>query len=387
MATKFRASIRKDPKKRKDGSQSWVLDLSSNGVREQRRYPRKADAVAAKEQAEKAHHGGGYVPLSASPTVKEAAKVFVTHRETVAGLEKSSIKLYRSIIDRIINPALGEYRLSEVDTPAVGRFLENLIEQGTGRATVKTARTVLGMVFKHAMQLGVTPANPVSAYRLPSAKRKKSRVEVPAMTDVSALLETAKGSGDYSYPMLMVMVFAGLRISEARGLRGCDIDLAAGLIHVRQRISIGFEEAGTPKSEAGNRTIPIGPQAVAVLREWMLQRKPTEADLLFPDPEGDPYTYGKLRVWFRNLQQEADVMVQTGRDDEGRPVLEPKLTFHSCRHFAASRWIAAKVSDKQLQTWCGHASIQTTYDIYGHLLVGADDHSALAANLEAGLIG
>ena len=42
-------------------------------------------------------------------------------------------------------------------------------------------------------------------------------------------------------------------------------------------------------------------------------------------------------------------------------------TWHCNRHFAISRWIEAGLQPKAVQTFAGHASLQMTMDLYGHL--------------------
>ena len=47
--------------------------------------------------------------------------------------------------------------------------------------------------------------------------------------------------------------------------------------------------------------------------------------------------------------------------------LEP-ITLHECRHTFASLMIAAGENPKAIQTFMGHATIQMTFDRYGHLM-------------------
>jgi integrase len=55
-------------------------------------------------------------------------------------------------------------------------------------------------------------------------------------------------------------------------------------------------------------------------------------------------------------------------EEEGRSVERPKYIPYDLRHFFASMLIEKKVNLKQLQTLMGHTNIQTTLDVYGHLL-------------------
>jgi integrase len=71
---------------------------------------------------------------------------------------------------------------------------------------------------------------------------------------------------------------------------------------------------------------------------------------------------------------------------EGRePELLTLLTMHECRHAFASVLIDTGANPKAIQEVMGHSKIQTTYDVYGHLLPGSydDSRTRMDAYLEA----
>ena len=49
------------------------------------------------------------------------------------------------------------------------------------------------------------------------------------------------------------------------------------------------------------------------------------------------------------------------------------ITLHECRHTFASLLIDAGANPKAVQAFMGHSKIQTTFDIYGHLLPGSHE--------------
>ncbi len=96
----------------------------------------------------------------------------------------------------------------------------------------------------------------------------------------------------------MTAVLTGLRASELRGLRWEDIDFKKAELHVHQRAD-RYQAVGKPKTEAGDRTVPLPSKLVAVLREWKLKcpgrntgkkdakGKPVrELYLVFPNADG-----------------------------------------------------------------------------------------------------
>ena len=70
-------------------------------------------------------------------------------------------------------------------------------------------------------------------------------------------------------PLLLTAIFTGLRASELRGLPWADVDLKRGELHVRQRAD-RYGALGRPKSEAGERTLPLPPMVINALREHRL---------------------------------------------------------------------------------------------------------------------
>ena len=59
--------------------------------------------------------------------------------------------------------------------------------------------------------------------------------------------------------------------------------------------------------------------------------------------------------------------------EDREPDLLTVLTFHECRHTFASLLIDTGANAKAIQVVMGHSKIQTTFDIYGHLLPGSYD--------------
>ena len=56
--------------------------------------------------------------------------------------------------------------------------------------------------------------------------------------------------------LILTAAFTGLRASELRGLRWCDVDLKANEIHVTQRAD-KLNVIGEPKSDASKRIVSV----------------------------------------------------------------------------------------------------------------------------------
>ena len=87
-----------------------------------------------------------------------------------------------------------------------------------------------------------------------------------------------------------------MRASELRGLPWRDVDLDAGLIHVRQRAD-AWSNIGPPKSKAGKRDIPLAPIVINALKQWQTECPKGPLDLVFPNGAGNVESL--TNVWKR----------------------------------------------------------------------------------------
>jgi integrase len=208
----------------------------------------------------------------------------------------------------------------------------------------------------------------------------KVGVDIPSPDEIRAIVANLNGRWR---PLLMTAVFTGLRASELRGLRWSDVDLKASEVHVRQRAD-RYNQIGRPKSDSGERTVPLPMPVVTALREWKLRCPKGSLDLVFPNGNGNVENHQNIlnRGFFPS--QVAARVVNKGK---------PKYTgLHALRHFFAS-WCINRKQDgglelplKLVQERMGHSTIVLTADRYGHLFPRGDDASELA-KAAAALLG
>jgi integrase len=147
--------------------------------------------------------------------------------------------------------------------------------------------------------------------------------------------------------------YAGLRMGELSALARPDIGLAAGTIHVHRNWDAveGYVAVKNRKP----RTVPIA----AVLRDYL------DEHLLSTD--ADEHIFGTPRFVNR-----ATARARQRWQERGLPVID----LHEARHTYASFAIAAGLNVKTVSTYLGHARIQITLDLYGHLFPGHEDEAA-----------
>jgi integrase len=361
-----------------------------------------ADNFAATANVE--IRAGIHTADSASITVAEAGKLWLETGEQ-AGLERTTVDAYRQHLRLHIEPYLGKLKLSQLSAPMVREFMDRLARgdmpegaapEPRSPAMVRKVRVSLSSLLSDAQERGLVSRNVVRELRKTrhrGAERRAERrekgklkvgVDIPAREEIKGLVDAVKGRWR---PILLTAIFTGLRASELRGLRWTDVDLEKRELHVRQRAD-RYSTIGKPKSESGERTVPLPPIVVNTLREWKGPRAvagltdappvcpKSEKGLVFPTGAGNVENHSN--IMHRGL---GPTLITAGvTTADGRP----KYGLHSFRHFYASWCINRKVDGglelpaKVVQERLGHSSIMMTMDVYGHLFPRGDDSEELA---------
>lgn len=391
--------------------EAWIVDYTDQGGnRRGKNFARKKDADAFAATTTVEVRDGVHVADSASPTVKEAGALWLTTAEAAnPPLERTSLDQYRQHLRLHITPMIGGTRLSQLTAPAVRAFEDRLRAEGRSATLTKYVIRSLGALLADAQERGLVIRNTVRELRGRRRKgadsRRKARgkklklgTDIPTPAEVRAIVDAATGRWR---PFLMTAALTGLRASELRGLRWSDVNLSKGKLHVQQRAD-RYRAIGKPKTEAGEREIPLPPRLVSVLREWKLACPKTgDLGLVFPTDAGTIQAH--VNIIERGLKP---TMIKAGvtvpakdksgkliRDEEGAPIVVAKYTgLHALRHFYVSWCINRKVDGglelpaKMVQARIGHSSIQVTLDTYGHLFPSGDDGAELA-DAERALLG
>jgi len=375
--------------------EGWVVDYRDGaGVRRLKTFDRKKEADAFSAVATVEVRQGVHVADSASVTVKQAGALWLATAEA-AGLERSTLAQYGQHVRLHIDPRIGQAKLSSLSIPTIRALEDRLREDGRSAAMIRKILVSLGTLIADAQERGLAARNPVRDMRVRrkgkerrSERRHRGKlrvgVHIPRPDEIKAIVGALEGRWR---PILLTAIFTGLRASELRGLTWADVDLEGRELRVRQRAD-RFNEIGAPKSESGERAVPVPPLVANTLKEWRLACPKGDLGLVFPNAGGGIESHHAIRS--RGLipaQIRAGVTIDTGEvDDKGRPVLAAKYTgLHALRHFYAS-WCINRLADgglglplKVVQERMGHASVVMTSDVYGHLFPNADDGEEMAA--------
>jgi integrase len=252
-----------------------------------------------------------------------------------------------------VYPELGSRRLSEIDRRDLQDYVDQLVGAGMTAALIEATIIPIRAIYRRALQRGEVALNPTVGLELPAKRGGRDRAAPP---DECARLLLAAPRQDRA--MWATAMYAGLRRGELQALRIEDVDLGAGVIHVRRGWDQYEGEITTKSGKA--RKVPIAGALRDHLDEHLLSLAWREG-LVFGVSATSPFVATSI-AWRADKAWE-------------KAKLE-RITLHECRHTFASLMIAAGVNAKALSVYMGHANIGITMDRYGHLMPGNEDEAA-----------
>jgi len=244
-----------------------------------------------------------------------------------------------------------------------------------GAATAGRFRKVSRACIRRAVELGVLDVDPWPPAARGRSSRKAARTrrqvsirQLPTPQTIAKVLDAMPSHQPASRTyqvMTAVAYYAGLRPSEVVMLRADALELPDdgwGRLHVTEA-DVSFDEPGEPKP--GPRSVPIPPQLVVMLREWVDASGHRGQDLLFRTRTG---MRPRASNWSRALHRALAACDA------------PPMRIYDCRHPAATTWLRAGVPLGDVAKRMGH-SVETLVSTYVGALQG--DEALANTRIEA----
>ena len=208
----------------------------------------------------------------------------------------------------------------------------------------------LRVALEDAVREDLLPRTVAKLVRLSSPTRQ----EMPILTAEEGRLLLRETREDRLFTALVLLVVLGLRRSEALGLRWSDVDLDAGVLHVRQ--GLHWSQDGLmflpPKSRRSRRTVPL-PQ---LCRNALLAHHERQAK----EGGGLPAPLGACRAGLHHGGRDAggpnNFSHQFHRWCAGAEV--PRVRLHALRHTCVSLLLTLGVRPRVVMEIVGHAALE-----------------------------
>jgi integrase len=272
---------------------------------------------------------------SAGPQFAQIAAEWLEHGERKRGLKYSTLKDYRYLINTHLLPTFGDQEVVTITRRGIERW-----HAGYDRTrTAGKVLMVLGAILRYAQRRELIQANPIDGIERHPI-RYSGDYDIYSGEEIDAIVRCAADNQDAG--IYLTAALTGLRRGELLALRWRDIDFPGQAIRVRANLSYG--EIVTPQS-GKVRVVPMVDEVAQRIAQLGSRDLMTgEDDPVFASPLGGHLDGSALRRRFVDATRRAGLRT---------------LPFHSLRHFFGSMAVN-KGSLVQVQTWMGHAHIQTT---------------------------
>lgn len=275
--------------------------------------------------------------------------------------KRSTNQKYRFLIEKHINPDLGEFYVDQLNAPMINRFLTKKLEKGRldheGGLSASYVRTI-SIIISAAIDFA---AKEYMCTPLKSSVNKPTIIkrELPILSsdDQHIIEEKATQQTDSTKLAVLLSLYAGLRIGEICALSWDDVDLYERTLHVRHTIARETVDdtkgcktrmfIDTPKTVSSARMIPISSSLFRVLEPAKRHAKSAyviSTTSSFVNPRTLEYRYHKF-------------LDRCG---------VKSVNFHALRHTFATRCIEVGVDIKSLSEMLGHANVSITLETYVH---------------------
>ena len=300
-------------------------------------------------------------------TVLELVKLYLQQK---AGVRHSTQMGYNFVVNIIKKEAFGSMPIGHVKQLDVKRWLIKLQKDGRGYSSIQSIRGVVRPAFKMAVDDDMLNKNPFQ-FELASVVVNDSVTREAISRDAQRkFLDFVKQDRHFSkyYDGIFILFNTGLRISEFVGLTIKDVDLKGKKLnvdHQLQRTSNMEYIIEKPKTEAGNRVIPISDEVCAAFRRIIDNRPRQKVEpmiggkvgFLYIDKNGKPMVALHWEKYFQHICEKYNSIYK---------VPMPKVTPHVCRHTYCSNMAHSGMNPKTLQYLMGHSDISVTLNTYTH---------------------
>lgn len=355
----------------KDKSDGMWKEVSKSG------FTTKKEAQIAANEAELSINNTGIIKPGANQ-FREFAHHWLSIKE--AKVRMNTFETIKYSLEKYIMPKWSNYRLKEINSIEYQKWIQELLELWSV-GSVKRYHSIMmqiidSAVYEHRLlEMNVLKNVHIKKYESDVIKESNTSEKVKYFTfeqlqiflqGIGEPVKKAKYQLDKSnYVLFFLISRTGLRLSELAALTWDDIE--GDVISVTKAIKWPKEKGlcayeGKTKTTSSERKIQIDRETVDLLQQHYLNQelvrkkykyyKPNIKNLIFPAPDG---------YWLRPTSTRefmASVCIR-----KGLPVLSP----HDLRHTHAVQCLEAGYDLKTLSARLGHKSIKTTADTYLHV--------------------
>lgn len=334
--------------------------------------------------------------------------VFDRYISTKSELRETTYTNYTYMYDRFVREGFGKRKIGEIKYSDVLYFYYDLLnDRGLQVNTLETIHTVLHPTFQLAVRDDIIRNNPSDGVMAEIKKKntkKKNMRHALTIEQQRAFMNYIASSPIFVHwnSIFTVLLGTGCRIGEVVGLRWSDIDMEKRTIDINHSMTYYPRRTDTykcefkvslPKTEAGTRILPMmQPVYEALQSEYERQKEDGFCTAVVDGMSGFIFSnrFGMIhnpaainRAIRRILEAHNAEEIIKAKKEKREPIIIPHFSCHHLRHTFCSRFCENETNIKIIQEIMGHASIETTMDIYAE--VNSDKKKESIENLTKNL--
>lgn len=190
--------------------------------------------------------------------------------------------------------------------------------------------------------------------------------------ELKKFLDVAKDTSLKKYALFRLLSYSGMRAGECLALAWHDLDYKNNTIAINKTLARIKDKLviQTPKTKASNRVISLDTETIQVLKMWQLEQRKQllkvginamndKQIIIFNNYENSYTRDSTVNLWIKDIAKKAGVY---------------QISTHGLRHTHATLLFASGMDIKQVQARLGHSKINTTLNIYTHVLKEKNDN-------------
>ena len=278
-------------------------------------------------------------------------------------LSPSTFELYTGIYNNYIkNSKLGAMQISAVKQLHIQEFLNSYPH--LSHTSLRKFYLILLSSFNAALSNNLIRMNPVKGVIIPNKNKPTTPIEILSKEEQRRYI-LATESEKYRL-LFLTALFTGMRQGELIALKWENVNLELGIIKIKESVkrSRVYLPDGTysnqivtkfPKSKSGSRDLPLPAFLLDEFHKYMshIQSSDLNRQYVFQTSTGKCLQARNLSTYHKRICKNANIS---------------PIRFHALRHTFATRLLEAGENIKTVQTLLGHADVETTLNVYAHVL-------------------
>lgn len=272
-------------------------------------------------------------------------------------VKRSTYENYVYLLSKHIFPYFKEINMRSITCGVINEFIIEKLTNGRlkrkGGLSKKYLQDILSIVKSVVNFCEQEYGIPNKIHNVRGLKAEKPDMQILEKPEIKKLSAALIKEENTFHIGILLALYTGMRIGEICGLKWEDFNEKEGAITVKRTVQRIYDNnggtvllAGTPKTQASLRTIPLPGFICSILSK---HKDSPEKTILSGDEE---YTEpSKLRCYFKGLLKKCRIS---------------EIRFHDLRHTFASNCVQLNFDTKTLSEILGHTNVSMTLNRYVH---------------------